>query len=252
MTRLNRALLGTVALLFLCLSPFAFADDPVNLTLVNGGPYTMDGVYVGPYNFTQNGQSAQLICDDFKDEVYPGESWTATVTSVSSINNNTTGLMFSGQTAGGLNLLGATGSFVQGYEAMAYLAGQMLAISGNPQNATQVGYLAYAIWAIFEGGNVKSYLGNTAAWQTVEALAAGALQYVENPKNHVTAASFAGWELLTPTCTPGGQCPQEYLKYVGVPEGGSALLYLLLAGVSCFGAMRFRLRRPLAMQANVQ
>lgn len=249
MPRLNRVSLWMVALV-MCLAPLAFADGPVNLTLINGGPYTMDGVYVGPYNFTENNQPVQLICDDFKDDVYAGESWTANVTSFSSMNNNASGLMFAGQSSGSMSLLGVAGNSVQGYEAMAYLAGQMLSLSGNPQNATQVGYLAYAIWAIFEGANVKSYLGNSGIWSTVEALAAGALQYVENPGNHVTTASFAGWELVTPVCNPGVQCPQEYLQFIGVPEGGSALLYLLLAGVSCFGAMRFRLRRPVAVRMN--
>src|SRR5579872_1419396 len=141
---------GGAILLMLCFVPLAFSQT-VQLTLNDGGSYTMDGVYVGPYNFTetQNNQSssAQLICDDFRDEVYPGESWTANVTSFSSINSNSTGLMFYNFTAGSSSLFGITGNFLQGYEAMAYLASQMLPLTGNSANATTIGYMAYAIWA---------------------------------------------------------------------------------------------------------
>jgi len=41
----------------------------------------------------------------------------------------------------------------------------------------------------------------------------------------------------------GGKCEQ-------VPEGGSALMYLLLAGLCCSGGMLLRLRRHVGAQAN--
>ena len=224
----------------LCLGSFAFGQS-VNLTLVDGGNYTMDGIYVGPYNATQNNQPVQIICDDFEHEVSPGQSWSATVTSVSSLTNSTTGLVWSGASAGGALLGGTTYSMVQGYYAMAFLDTEMLALSGNKANAAQIGYLAYAVWAVFDSGAVYTWLKNhndLSAWSIVESLAQGALA------GKYSAGQFAGWEILTPIC-PGQGCsngpPQEFFEFV--PEGGSALMYLLLAGTVCFGTMWMRSRR---------
>lgn len=237
----------------LLLAPFAFSQD-VQLTLENGGNYTMDGVYVGPYNASQtvsgHSQNAQIICDDFKDEVIPGESWTANVTSYSTLaaTGSTAGLMFNGDTAGGALLGGVSGNALQGYVAIAYLASQMLPLTSNPANAQQVGYLAYAIWAIFEPSLVQGWLGSgSAAWAAVEQLAQGALSGAL--KNLYSAASFAGWEILTPVAgsqNPFSQgTPQEYLELV--PEGGTALMYLLLGGLCCFGTMFLKSRRRRAV-----
>lgn len=218
-----------------CFAPFALGQT-VNLTLVDGGPYTMDGIYVGPYNAIQNNQSTQIICDDFEHEVSPGQSWSATVTSVSSITNSTTGLRWSGDSAGGALLGGTNFNMLQGYDAMAYLATQML---GN-KNGTQVGYLAYAIWAVFDSSGVYNWLkanNDLGIWATVQGLAEGAL------KGTYASGQFAGWEILTPIC-PGQGCsngpPQEFFEFV--PEGGSTLMYLLLTGMVCFGTVLFRSR----------
>jgi hypothetical protein len=235
---------GVAALLLL--SPLAFSQNTVQLTLDNGGPYTMDGVYVGPYNATQSvnngpGQNVQIICDDFEHEVNPNESWAANVTSVSNLPNGTGGLTWSNGTAGaGLGFSGV--GVLQGYLAMAYLASEMLPLSGNPANAQQVGYMAYAIWAVFDAQAVENWLVNTYhdpnAWACVESLAQGALTLAV--KGDLSAAQFAGWEILTPNCS-GASCPQEFFEFV--PEGGTALSYLLLAGFACFGTMYFKSRR---------
>jgi hypothetical protein len=235
---------------FLLLTPFVFSQT-VDLTLDNGGNNIMNGVYVGPYNATQsvnnqNPQSAQIICDDFSHDVVAGESWRANVTSVSALttgNIASSGLMWSTSYAGGSWLNGVSGSAYYGYVAMAYLASQMLPLSGNPANAQQVGYLAYAIWAIFQPSQVQSWLGaGSQAWACVEQLAQGALSGAL--KGTYTAASFAGWELLTPISgsqNMGQGIPQEYFEFV--PEGGTALMYLLLAGFACFGTMFLKSRR---------
>jgi hypothetical protein len=226
---------------FLCFVPLAIGQNTTTLTLVNGGSYAMDGIYVGPYNATENNQPVQIICDDFKDEVSPGQSWTARITSLSSLTNSTTGLVWSGATAGGALLGGTTYSLVQGYYAMAYLDSESLGLARNPSNATQIGYLAYAVWSIFDASGVYSWLkaeNDLGIWTTIQNLAEGAL------KGTYTASEFAGWQILTPVC-PGQGCangpPQEFFQYV--PEGGSAFMYLVLAAVSCFGAMFLRSRR---------
>lgn len=248
LNRKNRASWWVFLIVLLGLAPFAFSQQTVNLTLVDGGSNTMGGIYVGPYDATQNGQPVQIICDDFQHEVSAGESWSATVTSVSNLTNSTSGLVWSGHSAGGTDLFGSgyigTTSFstLQGYDAMAYLASEMLPLSGNKANATEVGYMAYAIWAIFDAGAVQTWLNNHgegSIWGQVQSLAEGAL------KGTYTQSQFAGWEILTPMCSAPNSCPngppQEFFEYV--PEGGSALMYLLLAGLSCFAAMFLSRRR---------
>ena len=78
----NRVLSIFFAALLLFLAPAALADGNngnTGLTLTSPGSNVMGGVYVGPYTFTANagGQQSQmdLICDDFKDDVFSGESW---------------------------------------------------------------------------------------------------------------------------------------------------------------------------------
>jgi len=248
---------GAVAVLLL--TPLAFSQNSVSITLDNGGPYSMGGLSVGPFNATQsvnNGpqQSVQIICDDFRHNVQRNESWTANITSVTSLTNATTGLAWSGYNAGGSALFGfgykgnETFTALQGYLAMAYLASEMLPLSGNKGNATEVGYMAYAIWAIFDASAVKSWLNGHGAgniWSQVQSLAEGALALAYN--KNITQSQFAGWEILTPDCSKHGSCPlgtpQEFFEYVPVPEGGTAVMYLLLAGFACFGTMYFKSRR---------
>ncbi len=215
-------------------------SQQVQLLLEDPGSNTMNGVYVGPYTFQEqtlpngNTQQAGLICDDFSDEVGPGDSWKANVTSFSNLNS-ATGLMFEGKS-----------NWQQGYVAMAYLATQMMGTT----NSTTIGYLAYEIWAVFEPTAVTNWLNSHGGSNIVSMImtgAANALAYVQ--ANNLTAANFSGWEILTPASYPGCQqnqsCPQEYLQYV--PEGGTALVYLLLALGSCFGVMFMRSRRQVSV-----
>src|SRR5271168_1847097 len=64
MYRVNRGLLGVGLAMLLFMVPGAFGQGSVGISMSNGGPYSMNGVYVGPYNATVNGQASQIICDD--------------------------------------------------------------------------------------------------------------------------------------------------------------------------------------------
>ena len=68
------------------LAPCAFGQQ-VGITMNSSEPYVMNGIYVGPYNATVNGQSAQIICDDFADDTYLNQSWTANVTTFSNLTS---------------------------------------------------------------------------------------------------------------------------------------------------------------------
>ena len=129
MIKLTQKWWGVVAVALLCFAPSAFANS--NLTMTGAGNNVMDGVYVGPYYATVNGvANSPVICDDFADESYIGSSWNFTTNNFSTLGS------------------ALWGNQTQNYEAAAWLTLQMLSLNGNPNNATQVGYLSFAIWSL--------------------------------------------------------------------------------------------------------
>jgi hypothetical protein len=186
--------------------------------MTGAGNNVMAGVYVGPYYATVNGvANTAVICDDFADESYIGHSWNYTANNFSSLGS------------------ALWGSQTSNYDAAAWLTLQMLSLNGNPGNATQVGYLSYAIWSLFDKGALNG-LSSTQL--------AGVDAWLAKVPGNLNPGQFANFLLLTPQgCTNGpGSCPgQEFMMMV--PEGGAAAMYLLLAGLTCFGAMLYRRRR---------
>jgi hypothetical protein len=207
---------GVAALALLCIAPCAFASS--TLTMTGAGNNVMAGVYVGPYYATVNGvANTAVICDDFADESYIGHSWNYTANNFSSLGS------------------ALWGSQTSNYDAAAWLTLQMLSLNGSASNATQVGYLSYAIWSLFDKGALNG-LSSTQL--------AGVDAWLAKVPGNLNPGQFANFLLLTPQgCTNGpGSCPgQEFMMMV--PEGGAAAMYLLLAGLTCFGAMLYRRRR---------
>jgi hypothetical protein len=238
MIRGSRNLWLAVAAVALCFAPCALGQGTVNINLTSAGNNVMDGVYVGPYSATVNGTPTQIICDDFTDESYVGESWTANVTTLSNLNGTKWGGMANAS---------------QLYDEAAWLATQMLSPTYS-NNATQVGYLAYALWAVFQPTAVESWLGaNSAAWQAVQGWlnSAAGQQFTKN--------EFANFFLYTPnmsfpiTCN-GQSCantpPQEFFGFLPAPDGGSTLMYLLLVTLACAGAIWLRSRRQIEVRVT--
>ncbi len=237
-----------VAGLLLCFAPCALAQDCTEgqagcLTLTSAGNNVMDNIYVGPYT-AQVGSNVgqQIICDDFADESEIGNGWATTANTFSSIGNTLWGQYYGVATATTL------------YQEAAWITLQML--SGS-YNSTQIGYMSYAIWYIFDAnGTAKNSIGVN-QWAGVAALLgsanvpySGLLWWVAQAQANygsLTAAQLSKFVIYTPNgCTlgPGSCAGQEFMMLV--PEGGAALMYLLLAGVSCFGAMFFRSRNQRA------
>jgi hypothetical protein len=215
---------GVVATALLCFAPCAFANS--SLTMTGAGNNVMGNVYVGPYYATVNGvANTPVICDDFADDSVIGNSWNFTANNFSSLGS----ALWRNQASN--------------YEAAAWLTIQMLSLNGNPNNATQVGYISFAIWSLFD----KNALGGLNSTQL-----AGVGIWLNKVPSNLTLGQFANFVILTPQgCTNGpGSCPgQEFFQVM--PEGGSAAMYLLLAGLTCFGAIRFRRRPASATSSSV-
>ena len=204
----------------------AAIQNQSNMDLTSGGPYVMNSIYVGPYSGTANGQAIQIICDDYSDDSYLNESWTANVTNLSNVGSSATPMWSGYSDASTL------------YADAAWLGTQMF-VPANENTATE-GYLAYAIWSLFNPnaltGLSTSQLNGVETWLG------------EIPQG-LTPGDFPNFAIYTPdtsfaiTCN-GGPCPtsppQEFLARV--PEGGSPLAYLLLAAAVCFGAIVLRFR----------
>lgn len=233
--------LAVGALLFL--TPCLFAGTSLQISNPPSNN-VLDGIYVGSYTATNTstGAQTQITCDDFKDV----SDYNAATYTVNSFNNL-------GSTLWGSTLLKQHDTMAQIttlYEEAAWLTLGMLQLSG-----TQQGYYSFAIWAVFDPTEVASWLtlyGDSSACNTVfgngswgaggcrtgngglEGLAAG---------QQFFAGEFSNFNILTPVCGGGpGTCAEQEFFQV-VPEGGSALIYLLLAGVACFGAIFYTRRQ---------
>ena len=187
------------------------------------------GFYDGSINGTQVGpgqSSPGMICDDFKDNIYSGETWTANAINAASLTSSNIGQTLFG-TALGANALTV-------YQEVAYLVYQMFTTS--PNNVNQAGY-SEAIWALTGGVSVATLKAEGGpAWNFYLAATSGT--------NSLLSSQLASLWIYTPA-VPGGKNAQEMwgMVPVPVPEGGAAVSYLLLAGLCCFGAMFLRSRR---------
>lgn len=231
--RVRRSCFLAMALI-MCFAPAALSQQ-VKLQITNPpGDNILDGIYVGPYaaNNLTTGGTAQVICDDFKDNS-DFTPTTYTVNTISSLGNAIWG-------AGSVKL----------YEEAAWLALGLV-----NQTGTEQGYYSYAVWAVFDPTDVAKWLTShndsgacnavfgSGAWYSgacTPTKGSGGLLATAAVQN-LSPSQLASVLILTPNgCTSGpGTCPeQEFFEIVA--DGGTAVMYLLLAGAVCFGAIRFR------------
>jgi len=241
----------------ICLASAAFSQTSVTLTGPTSGP-VYDGIYMSPYYATVGGvANTPVICDDFADDSYFGRTWNATVTPFSGITSSNTSW-------------GLAGANISSYAEVGYFAAQIL--SAAPGSVNQIIY-SFAMWAVFDPSGVKNYLLDPSHLITSGPLTTAALcadifgtaacggtgnstvglltQYagVSGYSNFAVLSPYVSGsttQLCTANTNPSSTgCPaQEFI--VSVPEGGTTVAYLLLAGFCCLGAMFLRSRRQLA------
>lgn len=211
------------------LSGSAFADSMV---FTGPGGNNSGGVYTYPYNFTVNGQSMQLLCDTFDNEIFNNETWTATEHSIPG-----SGRLFDSSDA----------NAVTDYEAAGIIFDGILGINGFAQNP-DTNDANWAIWAIFSPTALGDIAGNTNALAIYNAALTAA-------GNTPPTSDFAGIVVYTPdpgsqSGQPGHKTPQEFLGYTGdpftpVPEPGTLSL---LGVLTLFAVTGFAFRKRFAFE----
>ncbi len=188
------------------------------------------GIYSGNID---NTASSGIICDDFNDEIYDGETWTANAFQASSLNASNIGETLFGNTIG-----------LTGYAEIGTLVSMMFdgtSTYGSITGITQA-ELSSAIWDIGIGGGLQGL--NSTATALVAAVEAAFGSNATEAQAYLS--TLTNLFILTPNPEGPGE-PQEMWTEASMvlpaPEGGAAMLYLLLAGITCFGAMFFNARR---------
>lgn len=238
---MTRSFFTSVFCLLTCIASCVFGDTTAtfNLTGTNSGA-SIGGVYTSPY-FAQittgaTTVSTAAICDDFTDDSYLGETWTADVTSLSSLNTQNSTVLWHGTSWNGTQLTQA-----QEYMAVAILTEDLLPIySTQPAIAGDYGYAIWALTFPNESGQLppQDYL-DTGTWSTVEGYVNTAVADVMGSNSNYnqlsdysnvtiysydSAASAANDQPTGcgDTCPPP---PQEFIV-VGMPEPSMPLSLL--------------------------
>lgn len=214
-----------------------FTGGYTGLFPITSGPYAGYDAGAGVYTATINGQSSPgIICDDFNDEITSGETWNANEYQVSTLVSS-----------GNLNsTLFGSAIGVQGYAEVAVLVS---ALFSNPNGVGGItpGELSSAIWDITTPGGITGLDGTaTALVNYVEGLfgvGSGSTTAQINAATNYLASLSNLWILTPDPLTGVGSGEPQEMFTLQVPEGGAALMYLLLAGLSCFGAMFLNLRK---------
>jgi hypothetical protein len=237
------------AIATICLAIPALAQISATLTGPISGP-VYGGHHTSPYYATVGGvANSAVVSGDFVDDSHFNSTWNATVTSFSSINSSHTSW----------GLAGANKSM---YGAVGYLTN--LVLSAAPGSTTQV-IDTFALWPVFDPTGVEKYLASnpitsaplstaalcsdiygTAGCTSATAMKGGLLHTAEN--GGYTTSGFLNLTVRPPDatgtiCKAGHGCGAQEFIMVSVPEGGSTIAYLLVAGLCSLGAMLLRSRR---------
>jgi hypothetical protein len=158
---LERSLYGTVAAVALMLvttNPLAAtpATTPFNMTGVGSGT-VLAGVYTSPYTATIGSSTGiPVICDDFADETYIPEQWTAYATTLSTLTSGTPDTYLKWLTSGTITVDGYTLNQAAAYTVAAVLATD---ITTSVAGSTAQQDYSYALWGLFDPCGSGIYSG---------------------------------------------------------------------------------------------
>ncbi len=213
----------------------------MQLTGVSDG-VTLGDVYVDPYTATVGGvANTTVICDDWSNNTYLDETWTAYAI-------NATG---AGNSSNGTPMFGNNQSL---YNELAWLGAQLLA---NSTNATAQTEISFAIWDLTYGinGNNESptpliYLselqGSAAQCEgQTTSCYQGAMNWISEAEGEGSYNS-SGWQILTPDSgwqSQGYGTPQEFMMYTPQAAPEASQTAILLGDLLLFGVAVLVLRR---------
>jgi hypothetical protein len=222
---MNGKCLLLVAVALFCFAPCALADTLTFTGYTAGSDY---GFGTGPYGIQINGgPQTNMVCDDFQDDITKGQSWKANANTYFSL---------------GTTLFHSDPNAATDYRNAITLAYALLFNTQGGTGSYNNNMIQFAIWYIFDPSAVTLKVSGT------DLLAIkGWVAWAQS--NQLSLSALGSWTIWTPTDTNGNTCApgtcngQEFFQF---PEGGAAALYLLLAGVACFGAMFLRSRSQLS------
>jgi hypothetical protein len=200
------AVLSIFAFCTLLISEKSFADT-ATLTLVSTGGQSSGPDYVYPYYFSIDGSTTltPLMCISYSDDIYFGESWTATIVPVSGNEQ---------------------------YVEAAYIE-SMAAAPGA--SATTIAEAQWANWELFDPKDSNLTNNLPAGYQpAINTILGEASQFAEN---NINTTAYSNLEVFIPidgTESTGGD-PQALIGDSPTPEPRSLVLFasglLALAGI---------------------
>lgn len=214
-----------------------------SMTLTSPGINIMDGVYVDPYYATVDGvPNTLVICDDYADDTYQNESWTANVYGISNV----------AQTMNTINWDLTAAQQAQKYNEAAYLTTELLA-AFQSNNTIAAGELSFAVWGVFDPTAIPSLT----AWSSKYGSAAQSYLSAAEAQTY-TPGEFSNVLVYSPntsdpiTCPTGDTCgptapPQEFLV-VRTPEPPVPFVWMF--DLLALGAVAFLWRRYLVRPAT--
>jgi len=238
MNRLFRQYWYLTAAAVLFFASTSFAQVNMQLTGENGSyAGTNPTVFTDPYYGTINGVPTSILCDDYGDESYNGETWKANVTSVASAGTSTTVKWNAGSAAATQTL----------YDELAWLALQL--VSAAPGQA-QEDY-SFAMWQL-ACSTATANLGTNCS-NPINTLPSADQTIVNNDiaaaeSQPYTPGEYANVFIYTPTDNNQGTCPNGQpcgktppQEFIVTPE--SSTIVMLGADLLGLLALAFFFRR---------
>ncbi len=213
----------------LSLASGAFAGTVSFKLTGTGNNAVMGGVYTSPYNATINGVPVLAICDDFSAHSTLGETFTANVTNVASLQGESTP-----STVVKFDSTATAAKQQQDYATVAELAIQLLGIDQSTSTGKHLaGIYSFALWSIFTPSALNALSGQDKTDATN-------LRDTTLAKN-LTPGAYANVDIYTPM--PATASQEFIVVRTDEPEAVALLGFNILAVLSLVFFFRKRLIR---------